>query len=172
MTFGRILDELMNAVSADARNRKSSACKDGFVMRWSRLYLWIFLAATLLLSGITVLLILSGRIDLAVLFGGLDLLCGLLALYLFSWKCMITDQKIARSSLFIFHKTVYWKDVRYAKQKRDERDQTVYITLYGNHKALIDFSSQLVGFDQCRKQIRRKGIPFSENHAKNRRHSR
>ena len=87
MTFGRILDELMNAVSADARNRKSSACKDGFVMRWSRLYLWIFLAATLLLSGITVLLILSGRIDLAVLFGGLDLLCGLLALYLFSWKC-------------------------------------------------------------------------------------
>ena len=81
-------------------------------------------------------------------------------LYQSSYRCHVTEEKIVRTELWLFKKEIDWKCVSFRKIKRDGEYWTKEIVLYNSkRKFLISFSSEMVGYTNMEKALKRKHIP-------------
>ena len=81
-------------------------------------------------------------------------------LYQHSYRCHVTEKKIVRVEFWIFKKEIDWNCVCFKKVKRDGEYRTKEIVLYNSkRKRLIDFLSEMVGYTNMEKAIKRKNIP-------------
>ena len=96
-------------------------------------------------------------------------------LYLLSYQCHVTPQKIVQIEFWIFKKEVAWTSIKAKKAKKDEdkksalySDRIFTLILYrANHKKAFRFIDKMVGFTYRQKMIKQKQIPTARKHLKN-----
>ena len=149
---------MFDYLEASARCEESELPKGEFVATYCKSYKKLMA----IMSGIAIAI--GGTLmffwDVAILF----LLLGLCLLSLlptfFSYKCLINKEWIQEEYFILFFKkkkTVYWRDVKYRKEKRGGGNKS--ITLYDAHKKrLIAFDELIVGFERVVKLAKRSRI--------------
>lgn len=96
-------------------------------------------------------------------------------LYLISYQCCVTPQKIVQIEFWIFKKEVAWSSIKAKKVKKDaDKESTLYadrlftLILYrANHKKAFRFIDKMVGFTYLQKMIKQKKIPTARKNIKN-----
>lgn len=96
-------------------------------------------------------------------------------LYLLSYQCHVTPQKIVQTEFWIFKKEVAWTSIKAKKAKKDDdkeatfySDRTFTLILYrANHKKAFRFIDKMVGFTYLQKMIKQKQIPKARKNIKN-----
>ncbi len=96
-------------------------------------------------------------------------------LYLLSYQCHVTPQKIVQTEFWIFKKEVAWTSIKAKKAKKDDDKESVLysdriftLILYrANHKKAFRFTDKMVGFTCLQKMIKSKHIPKARKNKKN-----
>ena len=99
---------------------------------------------------------------------------GIDVLYLLSYQCHVTPQKIVQIEFWIFKKEVAWSSITAKKTKKDEdkhsvlyADRLFTLILYrANHKKAFRFIDKMVGFTFLQKMTKQKKIPSERKHIK------
>ncbi|MBQ8213387.1 MAG: hypothetical protein IJZ80_05195 [Clostridia bacterium] len=163
----------------NARKSEIGLNASHFTMRYSKTYKLVqaHLCLLFLLSGIAfqITSLFHDLFPIAVFCyaGAAFFLINLL--YLLSYQCHVTPQKIVQIEFWIFKKEVAWSSIKAKKVKKDtDKDSPLYadrlftLILYrANHKKAFRFIDKMVGFTYLQKMTKQKQIPTARKHHKN-----
>lgn len=140
--------------------------KNRFVVKHNPKKIAMRIVASLILIAVFVVLCFLVDDDTRLLFSlfiGLSAFILLLSVSALSFKCVVTEESLSKTSFFIFQKTIRWKDIICVRKCGITDDKNVIIALYGNDKkCILDVSSEMQNAWYIVKMAEHKNIEIRE----------